>query len=468
MRKIIVIITILLLSITYKDFCYATGVHEERAGDVRVELSAPPELGKVVTFTATFTPLYDADDCEVRFSTKEGIEILEEGAYFDRGISTNWFIYKKGEIKKGETFSMSIKIRAIRPGVWSIGAGFDYMNVPGKWAPYISGNGFWAVISEEGANVYGDERVWVDKEKGYCYYRPLVPLEAWYIPSKIVIKYPTGNTRVREVNGKKEIVTFLTKEPRLDFEPTYQFEVSYNTSGYSAPLPISPDLPDEEKWKQIREIKKELSQKAKPRSKLIWKVIGNIGTIDEQGLFTATRFGKGKIRVEHGKWLSDEIDVEVVPHPNPSPPDKIIDVIVVPYDMEEEKEYVDKVLKEYKGKRFRSRREAHIKFNPKGAFKVKRMPDKNWYAEDVIEVVEGTRKKLKAVAISSGGELIEKDFKFNIPSQCDILTMEGNGIFRANKPGICEISAYTYIKKDSAEVKSGEIRIEVIPKKTKE
>jgi len=158
------------------------------------------------------------------------------------------------------------------------------------------------------------------------------------------------------------------------------------------------------------------------------------------------------------EYVKGEIEVEVIPDKE-IPPDKIVDVIIVPYDTEEEREWVDKVLKEYKGKRFKSKREAHMKFNPKGAFKAKEVIKDKYFGEikreyDQIIIKVGEGKILIAKGITADGKIVEiprkgwywyfPDCFVGQPCNCDLEPIDTEKKLKAKivvgaKEGICRM-----------------------------
>lgn len=302
-------------------------------GKIEITLTPQPQLFQTVMVKARYVPLHDGYDGRVSLYVDPeigaqidliGIEVLSEN------------IPKLDKVEKDKPIEAQLHANILRPGVWAIRAGLHY-RVQGSYWYFQSRKVLFLVVTDKGSTVYDD---------------PIkIPLEMWYIPSKIQIVPPSDKGSVKTEKDKagyldipKMFIAYLTKEPRLDFEPVYPFKFSYRfccgNPGNFDPVK-GPKAPDK-----------------RPKESPVWSVQGGIGTITEEGVFTATKFGKGKVCVKHGV-LEDCLDVDVVPLPNPSPPDKIVDAVILPYETEKEKKIFSDVASEYKNKKFKTKKEAH-------------------------------------------------------------------------------------------------------------
>lgn len=283
-------------------------------GECKITLPGNFQIGTVVSLTLSCTPSEDgeAGSMQVALNLK-GLEFVDLSA----PVPGAWArILWKGKVSKGAAITKQMSFKVTRPGVWDMTGGFSYGPVApeselGYAIKYGMGQHLYLVATDQGVATY-------EKQDD-------IPKEAYTIPSSMTLDY-------FEHKGKKEgkhLTAYLPKETRLDFEPTYPFKVSYGAHGNSSADP------------------------SKLNNTPQWRVEGNIGTVDNTGLFTATKFGEGKVCVKHSV-LEDCLDVEVVPLPNPSPPDKIVDIVVVPYEAEEEKALAKQILSSRKGKKFKN------------------------------------------------------------------------------------------------------------------
>lgn len=316
------VVPFIFIVVTFTCVVDASIVNFEPGGEMTVSFSPQPQIGQVTTLNFTFIPKEDVPYAHVGVGINtDGLEFL--GSSLPLKGKDRAFSYDGFSLQKGGAFSFNVQIKVLRPGLWETSAGVTYHCKDGG---LCEGKKFIHIYATEDIVTIYEDRIGPRKQ-------------ACRVASYMEIVSPSDPSRMKHTSSG--VALYLPKEHRLDFEPEYSFALKY--LNYERNTRCKWDDPSTDV----------IPPKGNPK----WSVEGGGGNVDGQGLLTAKNFGKGKLKVRHG-LLQAELNYEVMPLPNPSPLDRIILTVVVPYDTPEEKAWVKQLFPLLKAKKVKSKEEA--------------------------------------------------------------------------------------------------------------
>lgn len=281
--KILIISLVGILILGYEKSCFATKPGQLYGGEVKLSVTPGTlKINEPITIIATFTSAVDGEKGEISIggsgvgiefiSTSEGrAECVTQGLWLgDISNKGCGVVIKNKKFVKGQTLTLSVTVKFIRPGIWEISSSlflpYFVQGIP--QGGYGANDQIFFAVSEEEIKVSRE----YPSDKIISYFQ--------IFPQKGKMILGTGKNRgwrSREF-GRKNI----DEETFLPEGNSVQFKARTSVSDTVDP------------------------------TKLIWKVEGNIGTIDEKGIFIPTKPGKGKVIVTTPSGLiSDSAEIMV-------------------------------------------------------------------------------------------------------------------------------------------------------------